>query len=506
MRKYTPLSLILFFLSFLASAHAGETGEILSKLVDGVERFTLSNGMKVLFYKREHAPVFSGQLWVKVGGVNEVPGATGASHMLEHMAFKGSTTVGTKNYPKEKKLMEEFDEVRAWLKKHKSPSKSVSAEEIEKKKERIVEISKELESLWKSNEFSRLYQDQGAVGLNAATGKDYTFYMVSLPNTAFELWASMESDRLLNPVFRQFYKEVQVVLEERRWRTDDSPSGKLYEALLATAFWMHPNRLPVIGWPSDLHSLERSDIEEIFKDYYRPDNMVISLVGDLESSEVRGTLEKYFSRLPKIEGEVPSVDTVEEPQEGLREAVVKFDAKPQFAIAYHKPVYPNPDDMRFTLMHSVLSEGRTSIFYKEMVEGRQMVTSLDTSEAPGELFPSLFYVWGTPKKGIGNKKVIAEVDSIFERLKKEPVDASILESSKKKLRVSLLNSLSSNSGLARMLGKVELIYGDWQALIKMYDVTFETSPKDLQDLAKKYFTEDNKTIIRLESKTKEEAQ
>lgn len=494
--------LALFCLLFLSVNYAqadgktSETRKILSNLVEGVERFELSNGLKVVFYRRAHAPVFSGQVWVKVGGVNEVPGKTGASHMLEHMAFKGSKVIGTKDYTKEIKLLEEFDEIREWLKY--TPQEKASKEREEKQK-RIAKISEELESLWKNNEFSRIYQDQGAVGLNAATGKDYTYYMVSLPNTAFELWAWMESDRLLNPVFRQFYKEVQVVLEERRWRTDDSPEGKMYEALLATAFWMHPNRLPVIGWASDLRALERDDIKEIFNDYYRPDNMVVSLVGDLDPAVVKSTLERYFGRIPKAEGHVPEVETVEAPQEGLREVVIKFDAKPRFAMAYHKPVYPNPDDMQFTLLHSVLAEGRTSIFYKELVEGKQLVRGLDTSEAPGELFPSLFYIWGTPKDGVSNERVIGEVDAILERLKTELISEEKLESIKKRLRVELLTSLTSNSGLARTLGRLELIYGRWEAMLDMYDVSLQTTPEELRDLAVKYFSEDNKTIIRLES-------
>ena len=255
--------------------------------------------------------MFSGHIWVRVGSVDETPGVTGVSHMLEHMAFKGSKTIGTTSYPKEKDLLHRVETL-------------MDGEQTPAKLEELKEVYKELESIWVNNEFSRIYQKRGAVGLNAATGKDYTFYLVSLPNVAFELWCWMESDRLLNPVFRQFYKERAVVGEERRSRVEDDPDGKLYEALLATAFRAHPNRLPTIGWPSDIAQLRTADIEKFYKTYYRPDNMVVALVGDLDPEKIKPVLEKYFGRLPRAEDPLPTVRVVEPPQKGERRAVVEF--------------------------------------------------------------------------------------------------------------------------------------------------------------------------------------
>ena len=456
-------------------------------LLDGVERFSLPNGLKVVFYRRSHAPVFSGQIWVKVGGVNEQIGHTGSAHMLEHMAFKGSETIGTKDYSSERKLLKRLDQL--------SLNKNLSKQQVKEKEK----INKQLIKLWKNNEFSRIYEDRGASGLNAATSKDYTYYMVDLPSNAFELWAWMESDRLVNPVFRQFYEEKEVVTEERRMRSDDDPNGKLYEQLIATAFLVHPNRFPVIGWPSDLKNLERAVVKELHDTYYRPDNMVVSIVGDLDLATVKKTMEKYFSRFHKPKTEIPAILTEEEKQSGTREVVVINKALPRFALAYHKPVYPDADDMKFSVLHSILSDGRSSIFYRRLVEGKKMATSVSSSEAPGELYPSIFYVWGSPKKEIGNKKLITEVETILNELKEKEIPEKDIEAAKKRIRVELLGEMSSSHGLATTLGHAELLWGDWRKMLDMYDITFNVKPQDLRELARKYFTNDNKTVARMEN-------
>ena len=465
--------------------------KILKRLSEGVSRITLSNGMRVVIFRRPHAPVFNGQIWVKVGGVNELPGTTGVAHLLEHMAFKGTSSVGTKDYEKEKVLLEQYEKLI-----HRHSEKKASAEEIKE----LASLQRELESLWINNEFSRIYNNHGAVGLNAATGKDYTYYTVSLPSNAFELWCWMESDRLLNPVFRQFYKELQVVIEERRMRTDDDPGGKMYEALLATAFWAHPNRLPVIGWPSDLAKLTTADVTDFYKMFYQPENMVIGIVGDIDPASAKPVLERYFGRIPKGSSKPRNIELQEEAQEGERRTVVKFDAQPRLAVAFHKPVYPHDDDLYFAVLHDLLSGGRSSIFYRELVLGKQIATSVSTSEAPGELFPSLFYVWAVPKSGVSNETLLREIQAILDRMKTKLVSEEDLKAARKRVRVDLLSSLDSNSGLARTLGHAELLWGNWEVLFDMYDKIFATSAQDLQRLAKTYFKLDNRTVVFLERK------
>ena len=480
-----------------AAAPIGKSArEILHRLSGGVESFTLSNGIRVVTFKRNQAPVFSAQIWVKVGGVNEVPGTTGIAHLLEHMAFKGSKTIGTKDYRREAELLARQDKLIDQVESGTDPKTLVP---------QFEEIKKELESLWLSNEYATVYQKSGAVGMNAATSKDYTYYEVALPSTAFELWCWMESDKLLNPVFRQFYKEREVVMEERRMRTDDSPEGKLYETMLYTAFTMHPNRLPVIGWASDIQQLRTRDIQKLYKEYYRPDNIVIGLVGNLDVEKIKPQLEKYFGRLPKRETPIPRVRVVEAAQETERKAIVHFDAEPQFVLAFNKPVYPDKDDLQFAVLHSLLSDGRSSILNKELVQQKQIATGISTSEAPGELYPSLFYVFGSPARGVSNERMLKEVQDILDRFKTKDVSDEDLEAAKKRVRVDLLNTLSSNDGLVETLAHAELLWGDWQVLFTMYDTILGTTKEDIKRLAQKYFRTENRTVVFLEKKVDEKS-
>lgn len=458
----------------------------LEHLKQGVTRFELSNGLRVVFFRRTQAPVFAGQTWVKVGGVNEVPGKTGIAHMLEHMAFKGSQKIGTRDYQKEKLLLAELEVLM---------HNSVHTAQTD---QRIKEIQTELRALWLDNEFSKIYKEQGGVGLNAGTSKDYTMYLLDLPSVAFELWCWMESDRLLFPVFRQFYQEREVVLEERRLGTEDDPEGKLYEALLSTAYWSHPNRQPVIGWSSDVKHLTATDIDGFYHTYYRPDNMVMSVVGDLDLELVKSLMEKYFGRLPVVHSPLPVVTIVEEPQQGERHTVVEFDAEPSMIMAYHKPTYPHSDDAAFTVLHSILSGGRSSLLYKELVQKKQLASSIDTSEAPGELFPPLFYVAATPRRGVAVEVLRDQVQKIFDRLKEKAVAEKELSAAKRRVRVSLIGNLDSNKSLASTLGRAELLWNDWQAFFKIYDQVLATTPQDIKHVANTYLRVNNRTVAKLQ--------
>jgi predicted Zn-dependent peptidase len=389
------------------------------------------------------------------------------------MAFKGTETIGTEDYAKELPLLEKLEELMH--------------SETEDRNQQLEEVYAQLAEVWKDNEFSKLYKEQGAVGLNAGTGKDFTYYTVELPNSAFEFWCWMESDRLLNPVFRQFYKERKVIREERRFRTDDNPGGKLYEQLLATAFLTHPNRLPTIGWPSDMENLSRKQMKEFYNTYYRPDNMVISLVGDLERSDVENLIEKYFARFPKRSDPLPQILTKEEPQVGPRSIKVEFDAKPKLLMGYHKPVYPHRDDLHFAIMHSLLSDGASSLLHKELVLEKRIASSVYTSEAPGERYPSLFIVGGVPREHVSVDKFIQAIQDILDRLKHSRVSAKLVDAAKRRVQVSFLEGLTSNSGIAYLLGKNEVLWGDWKVLLEMYDVMTQTTAEDIQRLAKTYF-------------------
>lgn len=491
--NYLPFVALSLFVAMLTNAGwaqttANSSGDpslsqaALRSLEKNVHVFRLANGLRTVFIKRRGAPVFAGQVWVRVGGVDESPGLTGVSHMLEHMAFKGTSVIGTTDFDRESDLLEELDE-------------SMSGDS--QNKEGAKEIEEQLRGIWVDNEFSETYELNGATGLNAATSKDFTYYTVSLPSSRFELWCLLESERLLHPVFRQFYKERDVVMEERRMRVTDSPWGLMYESLLATAYMAHPNRLPVIGWDSDVSKLKRSDLVALHQRFYRPDNIVLAISGDLNLEDVQRKVADYFGDIPKAEGDLPRVKTVEPPQTGPRRAVVEFDAEPALFMGYHKPVYPDSDDARFAILHILLGDGRTSLLQRKLVEQAKVATHIYTTEAPGELYPSLFVVGAVPADGVSTEILTQAIQEVFDTLKQEAVGEELIQTAKRKVLISLYASMRSNSGLASMLAKNELLWGDWKVIYDMFRDIEGTTPADIKKMASSYLNESNRTVVYL---------
>src|SRR5579883_1545783 len=279
-----------------------------------VTEFTLANGLHFIIIERHEAPVVSFHTSVNVGSVDDPSGETGIAHMFEHMAFKGTQTIGTKNWPEEKKALDAIEVVYDQLDQEKrkgfhSDPKKIAALEADLKK--AIEHA---DSLVEENEFDRIVESNGGVGMNAATAEDSTNYFYSFPSNKIELWFLVESERFLQPVFREFYKERDVVREERRMRIESSPQGKLVEALLATAFEAHPYRNMPGGWASDIDNFRRTEAEAFYRIYYTPNNITIGIAGDVNPAEAKRMAEKYFARLPR--GPIPPlVRTVEPKQE-----------------------------------------------------------------------------------------------------------------------------------------------------------------------------------------------
>ncbi|MCB0336236.1 MAG: insulinase family protein, partial [Bdellovibrionales bacterium] len=352
----------------------------LQDLANKVELHTLSNGLRVLFYRRGVAPVFAGVVTTRVGGVDETLGETGIAHMLEHMLFKGTKDLGTSDYSKERVLLQELDQL---VDKYNGlvPKEGEDAKAWEA-------IQEKLSKLWSEEVIDRQYSQHGGTGLNATTSQELTNFFVQLPSSALEFWCWLESQRLFKPVFRQFYKERDVVLEERRTRFVDSPGGKLYEALISTAFLEHAYRFPTIGYSFDLSRLRPIQAERFHSRFYVPSNMMVSLVGDVDPERDLPIVEKYFGSL-ESKALSPHEQASEREQKGERRITVKHNASPSMFVGYKKPVYPDPEDAKISLMAEILAESIVSPLYKELVEKRQLATSVSTFESPGYLFPNL---------------------------------------------------------------------------------------------------------------------
>lgn len=479
----------VLFLGERGLAQTDESSKALESIRRKVEMRTLPNGLRVIMYKRGWAPVFSGVVTVRVGGVDEKEGQTGISHMFEHMAFKGTQQIGTSNFEAEKILLAELEKVMSQQKKDGSLSEDLLKER--------ARIEQELSKIWTGDEFVRLYRVNGAEDMNATTSKELTTYMSSFPKSGFEFWCQTESERLLTPVLRQFYQERDVVMEERRMRYDDSPDGKMYELLLGTSYMMHPYRTPVIGYEHDLRNLTAAATEEFRKQFYVPNNIVVSVVGDIDVERDFPLIEKYFGRLP-AGVEPPRPQVVEPSQQGQREVVLKAFAAPQAYLAYRKPNFPHPDDPPLGVMAELLVGSRSSPLYKYLVEEKKVVSSIDHDEAPGTAYPNLLIFAGVPKAPAGNEAFIKAFDEKLEDFKKNLVDVELLEIAKRDMAMDYLMHLQSSLDLAKSFASAELLHGGWSAVITWYESAMAVSPQDIQGVAREYLKRDNRTISKIE--------
>jgi predicted Zn-dependent peptidase len=471
------------------NAYANDSTSALREMAAKVKTYTLSNGLQVIFYRRGEAPIFAGAVVVRVGGSDELPGQTGISHLFEHMAFKGSRTVGTKDYRAEKRLLDRLEELAL---------ESNAAQDLSPEQKREWdEIHQKLREIWISDDFTVRYEKHGAVGQNATTDKEFTKYFVSLPRSAFEFWCKMEADRLIAPVMRQFYQERDVVLEERRMRYEDDPGGKLYELLLGTAYQRHPYRDPVIGYERDIRSLTARQLESFRKRYYVPSNMVVALVGRVDPEADIKIVEEYFGAIPVGE---PVHRTVmdEGPQEGQRRSDISMAASPEVIVAYRKPNYPHPDDPPISVMAEILAGGRTSPLYTELVKRKQIAASVGHDEGPGVAYPNLLMFAGSVKAPHSPDTFLSAFDAVINRFRRGGATAEQLEIAKRSIGMEYLGHLRSNQSLALDFATSQLAYGTWKASVEWYDKMLQVSLLDVQRVARQYLVPTQRTIGTIE--------
>ncbi|MGH7235880.1 MAG: M16 family metallopeptidase [Nitrospiraceae bacterium] len=475
-----------------------------SGLAERVIEQRLANGLTVLLVERHQSPVVSINLTFRVGGMDETTGMTGVAHLYEHMAFKGTRTLGTKDYERERPLLEELDRLNANIETHREQLRAsgqdaagADSPAVEQLQQAFKDAQKRADEWVIGNEMAQLYQRHGAVGLNASTGKDVTRYTISLPANRLPLWAVVEADRMANPVLREFYKERAVVMEERRLRTEDNPNGLLHEAFTAAAFQAHPYGFPTIGWASDILALTPSATDRFFRTYYGPGNAVVAIVGDIKPPEVIALIEATFGKIGGI-APPPPVVTVEPPQRGERRVEVEFDAEPSVLIGYHKPALGHPDDFVFDVIDSVLSEGVTSRLYHRLVREKRLATSVGTDpNSPGVRGANLFTISAVPLAPHTTAELEAAIYAEIDRLKTEPVTPVELEKVLNNLDAGLVRSLRSNGGLASQLSYFQTVAKDWRYLLKARDRIAAVTPADIMRVAAQCFVKANRTVATL---------
>ncbi len=466
----------------------------LASFEERMTEFTLDNGLKFLVLERHEAPVVSFHTYADVGAVDEIRGITGLAHLFEHMAFKGTETVGTEDYRAEAEIMQKMDEVFLLLKAERRKGEKADKDRLRELEDKLRELQEEARRYLVHDEYEEIFMRQGASGFNAYTSQDATQYIVSLPSNKVELWMLMESDRFANPVLREFYKEREVVMEERRLRVESQPIGRLLEEFMAIAYKAHPYGDSIVGHMSDIATLTRAEAKAFFERYYSPGNLTIAIVGDVEPHRIESLAVEYFGRIPSRPKPDP-VETVEPEQLGERRVVVEDPAQPFVMIGYHKPDIHHPDDAVFDAITDIMGIGRTSRLYKSLVKEKKIAARASGFQGmPGAKYPSLFLFYAVPAKGHANEECEEAIDVEIERLKNELVSPEELDKAKTRARASLIRQLDSNSGLAAQLTFYHAVTGDWRNLFGQLDKIDKVTAEDIQRVAKEYFTTKNRTV------------
>jgi predicted Zn-dependent peptidase len=461
-----------------------------------ITEHTLRNGMQLLIVERRESPTFSAYLRFKVGSVSEASGQTGLAHLLEHMMFKGTRLFGTRDPEREVPTLERIDARYAALQAEKAkarlPGGTVDAAAVLALEKEITTLETEAKSFVIHNELWEIYRRNGGIQLNASTSREGTQYFVSLPKNRLELWALLESDRMRNPVFREFYTERDVVFEERRERVDTNPRGQLLEAALAATFVALPYRNPVLGWPGELENLTRPQAREFFRTYYAPNNALAVLVGDLDPAEVIRTVERYFGDIP-AQPIPPPLVVDEPPQHGERRLRVEFPAEPQLLMLYHVPPLGQADTYALNALGTLLGEGRTSRLHARLVEKERLATSV--TAGPWFLrHAGLFLIQATPRSPHTLEEVERAIEDELARAKVEPPTESELLKVRNQIEVDAIRSLQSNAGLASHLGNAWALTGDWGYVFEERQRNQAVTAGDVVSVATRYLVAQQRTV------------
>jgi predicted Zn-dependent peptidase len=475
-------------------------GQDLASLEKQVTVKVLDNGLTVVVCQRHEAPVFSFFTYVDVGADREYPGITGLAHMFEHMAFKGTDKIGTKDWPAEKVALEKVEAAYAAYDRERR-------REFGRDEQKVAELKKAWEDAIAAADeyvvphaFDTIVEENGGVGLNAFTTSEQTAYFYSFPSNRVELWAYLESERFLHPVMREFYKERDVVFEERRMRTDSNPNGRLFEQFQGVAFIAHPYGRPVVGWPSDLQAFSATDAEHFFSRYYVASNMVVAIVGDVKAAEVLPIVEKYFGRLPKRPRPEP-LATVEPPQQSQREVVLREQAQPLYVEGYHKPsALDTRNEPVFDALQDLMSNGRTSRLYRSLVRDKKIAAAAGGfNDYPGDKYPGLFVFYAVPTPGHPPQQLRDAIRAEVERLKKEDITDDELTMIKTRVKADQLRSLGSNQGLANQFATAQALFGDWREFFHEVDRIDKLEKADIRRVANETFVDSNRVVGMLES-------
>lgn len=480
------------------AAPAVRTG--LESLEKQVQEFTLPNGLRFIVVERHQAPVFSFFTVVNSGSANDAIGTTGIAHMMEHMAFKGTSQVGTTDYAAEKPLL--AAEEKAWdalLTERRKGAKADPAR-LASLEKAFADAQAASVRYVASNEFTQIVEQAGGQGVNAFTAEDITAYFYSLPSNRLEMWAALFSGAMVDPVFREFYKERDVVYEERRMRVESSPIGRLLYEFITTAFNAHPYGFGGIGYPSDLKSFSRTQGEEFFRRNYVAKNMTIAVVGDVTLAEVKRLAEKYFSAISDAPAP-PPLDTVEPKQIAERRVVLEDKAQPIVVVGWHIPAASDPSYSAYEAAADLLGGGRWSRLYKALVKDKKIAVQVGTGTGnPGEKYPNLFTLFIVPASGQDPEKVEQEAYAVIEDvLGAHPFTQDELNGYKVRVRAQKIGSVEDNGELAGELAQAQALYGDWRDYFREQERVQSLRIEDLTAVLRESLVRSNRTVAMIKA-------
>jgi predicted Zn-dependent peptidase len=497
--------LLLRAVPFLASLGLGLSMAVATATAQDLASFekrttvkVLPNGLTLIVCERPEAPVFSFYTLVDAGSADDPQGDSGLAHMFEHIAFKGTTEIGTTDYPAEKAALDKVDAAYAAYDAEQRKMVGQDPAKLAQLKKSFEDAIAAAQKFVIPNQFSEIAEQNGAVDLNASTAEDSTQYFWSMPSNRLELWAYMESSRIAHPVAREFYKERDVVQEERRMRIDSSPTGRMVEQFLATAYVAHPYGRSGVGWESEISQVTATEADAFHKKYYVPSNMVVAVVGDLKANEAMPVLEKYFGAIPA--GPKPEPMTTVEPEQFAEKSVVIKEAtQPFYLEGYHRPDYRDPDDAVYDAISDVFSNGRTARLYRSLVRDQQIAAEAEGfSGFPGVKFPGLFAVYAVPLPGHTPDQMREAIHKELDKMKNEDITDEELERYKTRTKADLLRGLASNEGLAHQLAEYQTRFGDWRELFNQLKKVDAVTKADVRRVANKTFVESNRTSARIE--------
>jgi predicted Zn-dependent peptidase len=470
-----------------------------------VQEYVLPNGLRFLMIPRKGDPNIAAGWLARAGSVNERPGITGLSHLFEHMMFKGTRAIGTTNIEKDLKLMAQMDAIKDEIRKEEQAQiQRLRLGEISDLRDpgnrtprhnellqQLANVEKESKSLIVQNEFDKVYTHAGASDMNAGTTEDYTLYFINVPANKLELWFWMESDRLLNPVFREFYSERDVVFEERRMRTDSTPTGKFDEEFNALFWTSSPYAWPVVGWPSDLDGLTRKEALDYFAVNYAPNNVTACLVGDFDPARARQLADLYFGRLKRNPQKQPPVRTREVEQMAEKRMVAYAETNPEVEIRYHSVADGHVNEPALVVLGALLS-GKTGRLYKSLVLDQKIANSV-TAGQNGMKWEGYFSMNGVAKPGSAPETVEQALYKEMEKLQKEKVDDRELQKVKNQFAADNYRRLES-----RFLLMLQILMADsnrgWQSFNEDPKRIAAVTADDVQRVANLYFKPENRAV------------